>query len=140
MKAHPRRDFLLRVLAACGTPLVVPGVGERRIRRRRRICRIRHELEAAAEYFGAGVEAARTIGEAYLRQINVEPTRASILEHTGGAVQILAAARTQKAALTELVGAVRRDFRRAVSSSSRDGWCRARKSELCALTLLPASI
>ena len=29
MKAHPRREFLLRVLAACGTPFVAsPVFGE----------------------------------------------------------------------------------------------------------------
>jgi len=139
MKALPRRDFLLSVLAACGTPLVLPGsasayqapqAGSGQDPR----------AEAAAAYFGAGIESARTIGEAYLRQINVEPTRASILEHTGGAVRILAAARDQKAALTELIGAVRRDFQEG-RIVELGGWIVSRtEAELCALTLLPAAV
>jgi hypothetical protein len=126
MKALPRRDFLLYVLAACGTPLVVRGQAP--------------QAQAAASYFGAGVESARAIGAAYLRQINLEPTRASILEHTGGTMRILAAAKDQKAALTALVGAVRRDFQdgRVVHL---EGWIVSRtEAELCALTLLPAAV
>jgi hypothetical protein len=138
MKAFPRRDFLLCVLAACGTPLVVPGSASAYQAPQTGPGQDPH-ARAAAEYFGAGVESARTIGEAYLRQINVQPTRASILEHTGGAVRILAAARDQQAALTELIGAVRRDFQdgRVVHL---EGWIVSRtEAELCALTLLPAA-
>ena len=138
MKAFPRRDFLLGVLAACGTPLVVPGSASAYQAPQAGPGPDPH-ARAAAEYFGGGVESARTIGEAYLRQINVQPTRASILEHTGGAVRILAAARDQQAALTELIGAVRRDFQdgRVVHL---EGWIVSRtEAELCALTLLPAA-
>jgi predicted regulator of Ras-like GTPase activity (Roadblock/LC7/MglB family) len=137
MKAHPRREFLLRVLAASGTPLVFPGlVGADQTSQAepRRDAR----AQAAASYFGAAVDAARAIGEAYLRQIKVEATRASILEHSGGALQILATAQSQKAALTELVSAVRRDFQEG-SVIQLEGWIVSKtEAELCALTLLPA--
>ena len=36
MKAHPRREFLLRVLAACGTPFVATLEAARAAQRRRR--------------------------------------------------------------------------------------------------------
>ena len=54
MKAHPRREFLLRVLAACGTPLVFPapaGAGAEQTSQAepRRDAR----AQAAASYFGA---------------------------------------------------------------------------------------
>lgn len=135
MKAHPRREFLLCVLAACGTPLVAGADHTPQPEPRPD-----PNAQAAASYFGAGVEAARAIGEAYLRHLQVEPTRASILEHTGGALQILATARNQKAALTELVSAVRRDFQEG-SVMQLEGWVVSRtEAELCALTLLPSGL
>jgi hypothetical protein len=94
----------------------------------------------ASIYFGAGAEAARAIGEAYLRQLGVAVTRASILTHTAGALHILGAARSQKAALTDLTGAVRRDFQDG-RILLLEGWVLSRTEvELCALSLLPASI
>ena len=140
MKAHPRREFLLRVLAACGTPLVAPGVSAGAAQTPQAEPQIDINSRAAVNYFGTGISAARAIGEAYLRQLEVEPTRASILEHTAGALQIIAAARTQKAALTGLVSAVRRDFQEG-RVLQLEGWVVSRTEvELCALTLLPAAI
>jgi|SRR5687767_13886298 len=140
MKTHPRREFLLRVLAACGTPLAasieaasvkVPPQAEKRIDAGSR---------AAASYFGAGVDAARAVGEAYLRQLNVEPTRASILQHAADTLEILAKAPSQKAALSALVTAVRRDFAEG-RVLVLEGWVLSRTEvELCALTVLPAAI
>ena len=138
MKAHPRREFLLRVLAACGTPLVAPVISVRADQRPP--VEPSTHARAAAGYFVTGIAAARAIGEAYLRQLKVETTRASIIEHSAGALQILAAARTEKAALTELAGAVRRDFRER-RVLQLEGWVLSRTEvELCALTLLPSSM
>ena len=140
MKAHPRREFLFRVLAACGTPFVASVASAGADRGRQAALRTDTNSQAAAIYFGAGADAARAIGEAYLRQLGVAPTRASILEHTAGALQILTAARSQKAALTDLAGAVRRDFQDG-RILQLEGWVLSRTEvELCALTLLPASI
>jgi hypothetical protein len=139
MKTHPRREFLLRVLAACGTPFAasVASASAPRLQGKPG-----SDIDArfAESYFGAGVDAARHIGEAYLRQLNVEPTRASILQHTGSVLQILTTARTQKAALTALVAAVRRDFRDG-RVLVLHGWVLSTTEvELCALTLLPAAL
>ena len=139
MKTHPRREFLLRVLAACGSPLICAGPAY--ADQTPQVEPLRDASgQAAARYFGAGVDAARAIGEAYLRHLKVEPTRTAILEHTSGALRILATARTHKAALSELVGAVRRDFREG-SIVQLEGWIVAKtEAELCALTLLSAGV
>jgi len=140
MKALPRRAFLLRVLAACGTPLVAPVVPAGADQRPPADPRTDMNSRAAASYFGTGIAAARAIGEAYLRQRKVEATRAAIIEHTAGAQQILAGARTEKAALTALASAVRRDFLEG-RIVQLDGWVLSRTEvELCALTLLPVSM
>jgi hypothetical protein len=140
MKTHPRREFLLRVLAACGTPLVAHIVSATADQTTPAEQSGDRDSRAAASYFGTGADAARAIGEAYLRQLGVEPTRAAIIEHTGTALQILATARSQKAALTELASAVRRDFQDG-RILQLEGWVLSRTEvELCALTLLPASI
>jgi hypothetical protein len=139
MTAHPRREFLLLVLGACGTPLVAPVAVASAGRLTQAASGTDANGQVAARYFGAGVDAARAIGESYLRQRGVEPIRASILDHAGGALQILAAARSEKAALTELVAAVRRDFQEG-RIVLLEGWVLSRtEAELCALTLLPAN-
>jgi hypothetical protein len=139
MKAYPRREFLLRALAACGTPFVAPVVSTSADQRPPAEQGTDINSRAAASYFGASADAARVIGEAYLRHLDVQPTRASILEHTDGALQILAAARNQKAALTSLAGAVRRDFQEG-RVLLLEGWVVSRtEMEICALTLLPAA-
>jgi hypothetical protein len=138
MKAPPRREFLLRVLAACGTPLVA-FVSSVRADQRPPL-KPGTDARAAASYFGTGIAAARAIGEAYLRRQNAEPTQASIIEHSAGALRILAAARTETTALTELASAVRRDFRDG-RVLELEGWVLSRTEvELCTLTLLPGSM
>jgi hypothetical protein len=140
MKAHPRREFLLCVLAACGTPFVAPREAARAAQTPPADPQTDINSRAAASYFGTAMSAARAIGEAYLRELEVEPTRPSILEHTAGALKIIATARTQKAALTELVSAVRRDFQEG-RVLRLEGWVVSRTEvELCALTLLSPAI
>jgi predicted regulator of Ras-like GTPase activity (Roadblock/LC7/MglB family) len=137
MKAYPRREFLLRVLAACGTPLAAPIVSASAAQTPAAPL-ADPTARIAATYFGAGADAVRVIGEAYLRQRGVEATRASILEHAAGALQILAAAGNQEAALADLVSAVRRDFQEG-RVIELEGWVLSRTEvELCALTLLSA--
>ena len=136
MKAHPRRAFLLQVLAACGTPLLAPVVSAQADRTPQAEPRTDTNARVAASYFGAGADAARAIGAAYLRQLGVEPTRGSILEHAGGALKVLGAARSEEAALADLIGAVRRDFQEG-RVLLLEGWVLSRTEvELCALTLL----
>ena len=140
MKELPRREFLLHVLAACGTPLGASVASASADQKPQAEPRTDVDLRAAAGYFGAGADGARAIGEAYLRQLGVEPTRASILEHSRRALEILATARSQKAALTQLVSAVRRDFQDG-RVLQLEGWVVSRTEvELCALMLLPAPV
>ena len=137
MTAHPRREFLLRVLTACGTPLVVfvsPALAHQKPGPHR--CGDT-TARAAAGYFGSGADAARVIGEAFLRQLGVEPTRAAILEHAGDALEILGTVKGEKAVLTAFVSAVRRDFQEG-RILELEGWVLSRTEvQLCALTLLP---
>lgn len=140
MKAHPRREFLLRVLAACGTPMLAPVASARAAQAPQAQLPPDVNARTAASYFGAAADATGAIALAYLRQLEVEPTRASILEHTAGALQIIATTGSEKAALTELVSAVRRDFQEG-RILQIEGWVLSRTEvELCALTLLPAAI
>lgn len=136
MRTHPRREFLLRVLAACGTPLVA-ALPPSAVQAMQTQPAANADARAAMYFGGAvGVDNARAIGEAYLRYLEVEPTRESILEHTAGALEILARERNQKTALAELVAAVRRDFREG-RVVQLEGWIVSRtEAELCALTLL----
>jgi hypothetical protein len=140
MKAHPRRAFLLRVLAACGTPLLAPSVAVSAGQTPQPGPQLDRNSQAAARYFGATTGAARAIGEAYLRHLGLQPEREAILEHARGALDIIASARTQQAATTALVGAVRRDFQEG-RALQLEGWVVSRTEvELCLLTLLPAPV
>jgi hypothetical protein len=142
MTSPPRREFLLRVLAACGTPWAVAVVeadaqadaGQKPPPKPAGDTNAR----LASDYFGASADAARAIGEAYLRQLGVEPTRASILEHAGDALAIFGTVKGQQAVTTALVSAVRRDFQEH-RVLELDGWVLSRTEvQLCVLTLLPA--
>ena len=141
MKAHPRREFLLRVLAACGTPWVG-------------CCRASGRWSDAAGRTPQPTSTARAAARLFRRRrrrgagdwrslpastCSVEPTRASILEHTGErAADILRPRASEKAAFTALVSAVRRDFQEG-RVLQLEGWVLSRTEvELCALTLLPA--
>jgi predicted regulator of Ras-like GTPase activity (Roadblock/LC7/MglB family) len=140
MKTHPRREFLLRVLAVCGTPLM-GSVGSASAGQAPQTAQPTDaHSRVAASYFDAGADAARAIGEAYFRQHEVEATRTAILEHASGAVQILAAAASEEAALADLVNAVCRDFQEG-RVLLLGGWVVSRTEvELCVLTLLPAAV
>jgi hypothetical protein len=140
MKMHPRREFLLRVLAACGTPFAASVASASAAPRPQAEPRGDIDSRFAASYFGAGVDAARAIGEAYMRQLQLSPTREAILEHTSGVMQIVAAARSQQAAVNALVSAVTRDFQEG-RVLVLEGWVVSiTEVELCALTLLPAPV
>lgn len=140
MKAHPRREFLLRVLAACGTPFFASSASVSAAQTTLPGPQLDRNSQAAASYFGAGAVAARAIGEAYLRQLDLQPDRDAILELTRGVLDIIASAGSQQAAVTALVSAVRRDFREG-RVLQLEGWIVSRTEvELCVLTLLPAPV
>ena len=126
MRGYPRREFVLRALAACGTSFFVPTIVDAAARR-----------SPAADYFGGRTDAARTVGTAYLRQLGLEPTPASILQAARGASRTIERASSQEKAIAALVRDVQRDFREE-RSVQVEGWILARTEvELCLLTLLP---
>lgn len=140
MKAHPRREFLLRVLAACGTPLFASSASVSAAQTQQPGPQLDRNSQAAESYFGAGAGAARAVGEAYLRQLDLQPERDAILELTRSVLDIIASARTQQDAVTALVGAVGRDFQEG-RVLQLEGWIVSRTEvELCVLTLLPAPV
>jgi hypothetical protein len=135
MRGYPRREFVLRALAACGTSFFVPttvdagwqagaGVGQDA------------QAAQAAEYFGGRTDAARTVGSAYLRQLGLEPTPAAILQAARGATRTIERASSQEKAIAALVRDVQRDFREE-RSVQVEGWILSRTEvELCLLTLV----
>jgi len=132
MNSYPRREFLLRALAACGTPFLMPVASVQGNQKPQ-------AGMAAASYFGVRVDAARTIGEAYVRQLGVDTSADSIRKASMGALKIIDGASTGPNAITALEVAVRRDFREG-RSVQLEGWIISRtEAELCALTLLPAT-
>ncbi len=92
----------------------------------------------ATGYFGmTRVDAARAIGEAYLRQMGIDSSPAAILAAVAGTLALIDAARTPTAVTAALVAAVRRDFQEG-RVVSLQGWVLAQTEvQLCALTLLP---
>jgi hypothetical protein len=132
MNSYPRREFLLRALAACGTPLLMPLASAEGYQKPQ-------AGAAAAGYFGVRVDAARTIGEAYVRQLGLNTSAESIRKASTSALEIIEQASTSQNAITALDAAVRRDFRQG-RSVQLEGWIISRtEAELCALTLLPAA-
>ena len=140
MSGYPRREFVLRALAACGTTFFLPtaldaaprsgqvGAGASQSAR---------EAQAAAGFFGGRTDAARTVGTAYLRQLGLDPTPRSILQAARGSAKTIERASSQDKAIEALVRDVQRDFReeRLVQV---EGWILSRtEAELCVLTLLP---
>lgn len=125
MRGYPRREFILRALAACGTSFFVPTTVDAQ------------PAQAAAEYFGGRTDAARTVGTAYLRQLGLEPSPASILRAARGATRTIERAASQEKAIAALVRDMQRDFREG-RSVQVEGWILSRTEvELCILTLLP---
>ena len=132
MNSYPRREFLLRALAACGTPFLMPLASVEGVQKPQ-------AGTAAAGYFGGQTEAARAIGEAYLRQLGLDTSAASIRKASLGALEVIARASSQQNAIKALGLAVRRDFQQG-RSVQLEGWIISRtEAELCALTLLPAT-
>jgi len=130
MKTYPRREFLLRALAACGTPFLVPLAALEGSQKPQ-------ADTAAASYFGVRIDAARTIGEAYVRQLGLDTSAESIRKASLSTLKIIERASTRQNAITALELAVRRDFQQG-QSVQLEGWIISRtEAELCALTLLP---
>jgi hypothetical protein len=132
MSSYPRREFLLRALAACGTPFLMPVASVEG----------RQKPQAgttAAGYFGGGTDLARAIGEAYVRQLGLDTSAESIRKASLGALEVIERASSQQNAIKALGLAVRRDFQQG-RSVQLEGWIVSRtEAELCALTLLPAT-
>ena len=131
MNIYPRREFLLRALAACGTFVIdlVPVEGSQKPQ----------AGSAAAGYFGGHTDAARAIGEAYMRQLGLDTSAASVRKASQGALEVIERASSQQNAIGALSLAVRRDFQQG-RSVQLEGWIVSRtEAELCALTLLPAT-
>ncbi len=140
MRGYPRREFVLRALAACGTSFFLPTTVDAAARSWQAGADIGQGAEgvqAAAEYFGGRTDAARTVGTAYLRQLGLELAPASILQAARGAAKTIERASSQEKAIEALVRDVQRDFREK-RSVQVEGWILSRTEvELCILTLLP---
>jgi hypothetical protein len=131
MNSYPRREFLLRALAACGTPFLMPLASVEGLQKPQ-------AGTAAAGYFGGRTDAARAIGEAYVRQLGLTSAE-SIRKASLGALEVIERASSQQNAISALGLAVRRDFQQG-RSVQLEGWIVSRtEAELCALTLLPAT-
>lgn len=132
MNSYPRREFLLRALAACGTPFLMPLASVEGLQKPQ-------AGTAAAGYFGGRTDAAREIGEAYVRQLGLDTSAESIRKASLGALEVIERASGQQNAIRALGLAVRRDFQQG-RSVQLEGWIVSRtEAELCALTLLPAT-
>ena len=132
MTTIPRRDFLWRTLAICGSSaLVAPSLA----RGSQTMLSPRATL-ASSGYFGDRADAVRAIGEAYLRQLGREPNRESIHAAARGTLRSIDRARDERSAIRALVRTVREDFERG-RAVQLEGWILSRtEAEICALTLL----
>ena len=139
MTTYPRRTFVLSVLAACGTPLLSRPVSADETQAATVGPDSARTSQLAVGYFGTTqADAARAIGEAYLRHMGVEGSRAGIRAAAAATIALIDAARTQTAVTAALVAAVRRDFQEG-RVVHLHGWVLSRTEvELCALTLVPA--
>jgi len=132
MNSYPRREFLLRALAACGAPFLMPLAPVEGLQKPQAGI-------AAAGYFGGRTDASRAIGEAYVRQLGLDTSAESIRKASLGALEIVERASSEQNAIRALGLAVRRDFRQG-RSVQLEGWIVSRtEAELCALTVLPAT-
>ena len=137
MRGYPRREFILRALAACGTSFFVPTAVDAAARDWQAGADAGQGAQAAAQYFGGRTDAARTVGTAYLRQLGLEPTPGSILQAARGAARTIERASSQEKAIEALVRDVQRDFREE-RTVQVEGWILSRtEAALCSLTLLP---
>ena len=142
MNSYPRRGFLLQVLTVCGTPFLLPLTsveGHQKAPADTAVTRGSQDTQTAASYFGVRIDAARTIGEAYVRHLGLDTSAESIRKASLSALDIIKQASTRQNAITALERAVRRDFQQG-RSVQLEGWIISRtEAELCALTLLPAT-
>ena len=140
MTTYPRRTFVLSVLAAAGTPLFTRAMSADATQAATVVPESARARHWAAGYFGTTqADAARAIGEAYLKHMGIESSPAVILAAAAGTLALIDAARTQTAITAAVVAAVRRDFQEG-RVVHLQGWVLSRTEvELCALTLLPAA-
>lgn len=121
----PRREFLLRALAACSAPVFTSPLAQRTAPE------TASSTKPATRYFGpSGAAAAKTVGETYVRTLGVKRAADVPVATT---LQLIAHAGSETAAIAALVRAVRADFRegRVVDV---DGWIISRtEGELCVL-------
>jgi hypothetical protein len=137
MRGYPRREFVLRALAACGTSFFVPTAVDAAARSWQAGAESGRGAKAAAQYFGGRTDGARTVGTAYLRQLGLEPTPESILQAARGAARTIERASSQEKAIEALIREVQRDFREE-RTVQVEGWILSRtEAALCSLTLLP---
>ena len=95
MNSYPRREFLLRALAACGTPFLMPLASVEGLQKPQ-------AGTAAAGYFGGRTEATRAIGEAYVRQLGLDTSAESIRKASLGALEVIERASGQQNAIRAL--------------------------------------
>lgn len=140
MILYPRRTFLLSVLAACGTPLFTRPLSVEAAQAASAVSDSARAGRMAAGYFGTTqADAARAIGEAYLRHLGIDSSPTAILAAAADTIALIAAPRTQTAVTAAVVAAVRRDFQEG-RIVHLHGWVLARtEAELCTLSLLPAA-
>src|SRR4029453_3015256 len=92
MNSYPRREFLLRALAACGTPFLMPLASVEGLQKPQ-------AGTSAAAYFGGRTDAARAIGEAYVRQLGLDTSAESIRQASPGALEVIERAATPEKAI-----------------------------------------
>jgi hypothetical protein len=141
MKGYPRREFVLRALAACGASLLTPNalVGGAGAQHSPASSLASQATQVAAGYFGGVADAARRVGRVYLRQLNTGTDLSSILSSARATLRMTERASSQDTAIEAIIAAVRRDFRDG-RTVQVDGWILSRtEAELCALSLLPAA-
>jgi hypothetical protein len=141
MNSYPRREVL--VTGADGlrhtVPLPLTSVEGHQKAPADRPSSRSQDTQTAASYFGVRIDAARTIGEAYVRHLGLDTSAESIRKASLSALDIIKQASTSRNAITALERAVRRDFQQG-RSVQLEGWIISRtEAELCALTLLPAT-
>jgi hypothetical protein len=128
----PRREFLLRALAACSAPVFSPRLAQLTTNAKGGA----RSARLATRYLGpSGAAAAKAVGEAYFRALGVKSATDVPL---AGTLQLIARAQEDAAAIAALVRAVRTDFRngRVVDV---EGWIISRtEGELCVIVLLAA--
>lgn len=124
-----RREFLWQALTACGAATYAPALGAQSDRSDR-------AAATGAGYFGDRADAARAIGDAYLRRLGRSPARESVLASARGTIDVIGRSRDEPGAIRALVRAVRQDFERG-RTVQLEGWIvSTTEAELCALMLL----